>query len=117
MGSSDESSSGPAGGDPAEVLRSALATMTHADRAAIALHYLNGMTFDEVAAALRTTPLGVRTRTDRALKKLRMWLSGYGIDLATPAMPRELNGRRLGTTAVGERLRGVAPFRVGMGVD
>src|SRR5437667_7074198 len=80
--------------DLSHVPGDALATMTNVDRTALALHYLRGMTFQEIAATLRTTPQAAQTRAARALAKLRMRLAGRGVDLAPTAIVPGLKSER-----------------------
>jgi RNA polymerase sigma factor (sigma-70 family) len=58
-------------GDVAETVRAALDRLPEAQRAVVYLHRYEGLTFDEIAAVLSTTPGAARTRASRAYEALR----------------------------------------------
>src|SRR5262245_10462065 len=53
-------------GDLAETVRAAIDRLPEAQRAVVYLHRYEGLTFDEIAAVLSTTPGAARTRASRA---------------------------------------------------
>jgi RNA polymerase sigma-70 factor (sigma-E family) len=71
------------GGDPAlrVTLLTALAALTPKDRAVLVLRYWEDRSVEETAAALEVKPGAVRTRTVRALGRLRQELGGSLSDL------------------------------------
>jgi RNA polymerase sigma-70 factor (ECF subfamily) len=52
-------------------VRTAIDRLPEAQRAVVYLHRYEGMTFDEIAAVLSTTPGAARTRASRAYDTLR----------------------------------------------
>jgi RNA polymerase sigma-70 factor (ECF subfamily) len=69
-----------------DALHDAIARLPADDRSTIVLHYLEGKTSAEVAAALATTDAAVRTRLTRAREKLRTLLRHAGITLSVAAL-------------------------------
>ena len=69
-----------------QVLDDALMSLRESDRAAVVMHYLQGQTFNEVAAALHTTPEGARKRADRAVEKLRSFFRRSGVTMESGAL-------------------------------
>jgi RNA polymerase sigma-70 factor (ECF subfamily) len=57
--------------DLAETVRAAIDRLPEAQRAVVYLHRYEGLTFDEIAAVLSTTPGAARTRASRAYDALR----------------------------------------------
>jgi RNA polymerase sigma factor (sigma-70 family) len=72
-------------GEMSDVIDGALARLSAGDRSAVALHFLAGLTFQEVAAATGGTEESVRKRVARALPRLREFLVGRGVTLAAGA--------------------------------
>jgi RNA polymerase sigma-70 factor (ECF subfamily) len=72
--------------DAAPLLDKALRSLRERDRAAVVLHYLQGRDYDQVAAALDTTPEGARKRIARAVARLRDRFAGEGVPFARPAV-------------------------------
>src|SRR5205823_8335177 len=68
------------------VLDEALMSLRESDRAAVVMHYLQGQTFNEVAAALHTTPEAARKRSDRAVDKLRSIFRRRGVTMESSAL-------------------------------
>lgn len=61
--------------DTVHAVRAALARLPETQRVVVHLHRYEGMTFEEIAAVLSTTPGAVRVRASRAYEKLRVELS------------------------------------------
>jgi RNA polymerase sigma factor (sigma-70 family) len=57
--------------DLAETVRAAIDRLPEAQRAVVYLHRYEGLTFDEIAAVLSTTPGAARVRASRAYDTLR----------------------------------------------
>lgn len=57
--------------DLAETVRAAIDRLPEAQRAVVYLHRYEGLTFEEIAAVLSTTPGAARTRASRAYDALR----------------------------------------------
>ncbi|SEG83436.1 RNA polymerase sigma-70 factor, sigma-E family [Actinacidiphila yanglinensis] len=64
-------------------LLTALAALGPKDRAVLVLRYWEDHSVEETAAALQSTPGAVRTRSARALARLRHELDGSLVDLVT----------------------------------
>jgi RNA polymerase sigma factor (sigma-70 family) len=62
-------------------LRHAISRLDDKQRAAIILHYYLDLTVDQVAHALGLTPSGVKSRLNRALKRLRPLLAAAEEDI------------------------------------
>jgi len=69
--------------DLAETVRAAIDRLPEAQRAVVYLHRYEGLTFDEIAAVLSTTPGAARTRASRAYDALRKELRSV---VAEPAV-------------------------------
>jgi len=63
--------------EPLEDVRQAVALLPPAQRDAVLLHYVDGLSCDEVAAALGSTPGAVRVRLHRARTELRRRLAPH----------------------------------------
>lgn len=62
-----------------EDLRRAVARLPHDQRAAVVLHFHLDMPLSEVAIVLGISPAGVKTRINRALKRLRPAVAPTGV--------------------------------------
>ena len=58
----------------ADVVRAAIMRLPESQRVVLHLHCYEEMTFDQIAAALGTTPAAVRVRASRAYERLRVVL-------------------------------------------
>ncbi|MFD9479079.1 MULTISPECIES: SigE family RNA polymerase sigma factor [Streptomyces] len=74
----DRDAPAPAGGDPAQppVLLEALGRLEPKDRAVLVLRYWEHRSVEETADAMNASSAAVRTRTSRALARLREQLGG-----------------------------------------
>jgi RNA polymerase sigma-70 factor (ECF subfamily) len=69
-----------AGPDPNVVaVRDALATLPHAQRAALVLHYYQGLSVDEIARTLRVTPSAVKSRLVRGRAALAPLVTEHAV--------------------------------------
>jgi RNA polymerase sigma-70 factor (ECF subfamily) len=65
------------GRDDAEAVRVALLKLPESHRIVLHLHRFEGLTFDEIAHVLGTTPVAVRVRACRAYERLRAELAPF----------------------------------------
>jgi RNA polymerase sigma-70 factor (ECF subfamily) len=64
----------PAPDDNGEAVRAAIRRLPASQRAVIQLHQYEGLTFEQIAQQLKTTPGAVRVRASRAYEQLRVEL-------------------------------------------
>jgi len=63
--------------DAVDAVRAALDRLPESQRVVVHLHRYEGLTFEEIAAVLSTTPGAVRVRASRAYEKLRQELRAF----------------------------------------
>jgi RNA polymerase sigma factor (sigma-70 family) len=68
-----------ANADLRDVLDDAIARLPEPDRSGVVLHYLNERSHAEVGAALGLSSEAARKRIERALEKMRLFLTGRGV--------------------------------------
>lgn len=73
--------------EPLADVREAVELLPHGQREVVLLHYVDGLTCDEVAAALGSTPGAVRVRLHRARAELRRALAPH---MPPPASRKEM---------------------------
>jgi RNA polymerase sigma-70 factor (ECF subfamily) len=67
----------PAAHDASEAVRTAIQRLPASQRVVIQLHQYEGLTFEEIAKQLNTTPGAVRVRASRAYEQLRVELRSF----------------------------------------
>jgi RNA polymerase sigma factor (sigma-70 family) len=77
---------GPLWDDVSPLLDAALASLAAADRDAVLLRHIQGLSHDAVGAALGVNAATARKRVDRALVRLRSFLLARGITLSVAAL-------------------------------
>jgi RNA polymerase sigma-70 factor (ECF subfamily) len=67
----------PAANDASEAVREAIRALPASQRVVIQLHQFEGLTFEQIAKQLNTTPGAVRVRASRAYEQLRLELRSF----------------------------------------